>query len=320
MPEGQKMERRRRILMFSVFLLISVFIWFINALSKDYTSVIEYPLVYTDFPEDKVFVGEMPENLDLRINSNGYAILRYKTFKKPVPISFNLSAFTYNRQGGDSSRAHILTRYLRDQVAGQLPSELQLLEIKPDTLEFQFATRVTRMVRVEPDFRFQVDNQFTIKDGIILEPDSVEVTGPDVIIDTLKSIFTERIELGELTRDYSDRVRLQRIGDLEYSRHRVNTLIELERFTEVQLSIPIEVLNLPDSIALQTFPSNVKFTCKVGLSKYDRVEGNLIRAVVDFDAIEEETEVLDVTLQNLPMYLLSYEFYPKSVEYLKSRR
>jgi hypothetical protein len=100
----------------------------------------------------------------------------------------------------------------------------------------------------------------------------------------------------------------------------VNTLIELERFTEVQLSIPIEVLNLPDSIALQTFPSNVKFTCKVGLSKYDRVEGNLIRAVVDFDAIEEETEVLDVTLQNLPMYLLSYEFYPKSVEYLKSRR
>lgn len=320
MPEGQKLQFRKRILMFSVFLLISVFIWFLNALSNNYSSVIEYPLVYTDFPDDRVFVGDVPEHLDLRINAHGYAILRYKTFRKPVPISFNVSAFTLNRPGQDSSRAYILTRYLKDQVSRQLPTELQLLEIKPDTLHFQFARKITRRVKIRPDFQYQIDNQFTIKDGIILEPDSVDVTGPDLILDTLAYVYTVRSDLGNISRNYSDKVKLKRIRDLEYGRSKVNCSFELERFTEVQLTIPVEVLNLPDSISLQTFPSRVKLTCNVGLSKYDRVNGSQVRAVVDYSKIEEGTKLLDVNVQNIPLYLLSYEYSPKTVEYLMSKR
>ena len=306
--------------MFSVFLMISVFIWFLNALSKNYTSVIEFPLVYTDFPKDRVFVGDPPEHLDLRINAHGYALLRYKTFRKPVPISFKVSASIFTSPGQDSSRAYILTRYLIDQVSRQLDPELQLLEIKPDTLQYQFARKISRMVKILPDFRYQVDNQFTIKDGIILEPDSVEVTGPDIIIDTLRYVFTVKSDLGNISRNFSDKVKLKQSGDLDYSRSKVNCSFELERFTEVQLTIPIDVLNLPDSIALQTFPSRVKLTCKVGLSKYDRVDGSSIRAVVDYSEIEEGNTLLDVNIQNIPVYLLSFEYYPKTVEYLKSRR
>ena len=127
--------------MFSVFLVISAAIWMLNALSKNYTSNIEYPLIYTDFPENRVLVGEMPGHLDLQINAHGYALLRYKMFRKPVPISFKISAFNRSQRSG-SSEEYILTRYLRDQISAQLPAELQLLEIKPDTLHFQFANKI----------------------------------------------------------------------------------------------------------------------------------------------------------------------------------
>jgi hypothetical protein len=58
----------------------------------------------------------------------------------------------------------------------------------------------------------------------------------------------------------------------------------------------------------------------VGLSKYDRMNNNLIRAVVDYAAKNERDRELAVSLQNIPVYLLSYEYYPKSVEYLISRK
>ncbi len=319
-PEGQKLQFRKKILLFSVFLLISVFIWLLNALSKSYTSEIEYPLVYSDFPEERVFVGDLPGHLDLQINAHGYALLRYKIFRKPVPISFKVSAFNLNRPGQDSTRAYILTRYLKDQVSRQLPSELQLLEIKPDTLFFQFARSVTRMLKIKPGLTFEMDRQFTTKEGIILEPDSVEVTGPDVVLDTLQYVSTVKSDLGLLTKDYSDKVKLMKLNGLEYSVSRVSCLIELEKYTEVQISIPVEVINLPDSLSLQTFPSRVKFTCNVGLSKYDRMDRNLFRAVVDYSSINEKTRELDVAIQNVPVYLLSYEYYPKSVEFLISRR
>jgi hypothetical protein len=319
-PEGQQLQFRKKVLLFSIFLLIAIFIWFLNALSKNYTTQIAYPLRYEDLPVDRVFVGELPDELDLRINAHGYAILRYKVFGNPSPINFNVSAFSLNRAGNDSSRAFIVTRYLRDQVARQLPAELQLLEIKPDTLYFQFARSKKRKVKVIPDFHFQVDNQFTVKDQIQLDPDSVEVTGPDLILDTLRQVYTVRTELGELTRNFSDKVRLQTLPDLEYDRLKVQCHIELERFTEVQLTLPVTVVNLPDSILIQTFPSRIRFTCNVGLSKYERISNNQIRAVVDYDEIREESRLVDVQIQNLPVYLLSYEYYPKTVEYLKSRR
>jgi len=305
--------------LFSVFLLISATIWLLNAMSKNYTSDIEYPMVYEDFPENKVFVGELPGHLDLQINSHGYALLRYKLFKKPVPISFHISAFNLSR-GQDSSSAYILTRYLKDQISRQLPSELQLLEIKPDTLHFRFADRVTRKLKIKPDFNYSIVKQFTIKDEIRLTPDSVEVTGPDLIIDTLDYILTERLDLGELTKNYEDRVRLSQKAELTYDVSRVECTIELERFTELQVSVPVEVLNMPDSILLQTFPSSIKLNCKVGLSKYDRIENYPFRAVVDFEKIEERVPTLNVSIQNLPDYLLGYEYYPKTVEYLKSKK
>lgn len=319
-PDGQRLQFRRKVLLFSVFLLISVFIWFLNALSKSYTTEIDYPLRYENLQEDRVFVGELPDQLTLRVNALGYALLRYQIFHNAVPINFNVSAISFNSPGGDSTRPYILTRYLRDQISRQLPSELQLLEIKPDTLHFRFAKSATRKVEVGPDFTFSVDNQFTIKNGISLDPDSVVVTGPDVILDTLRRIYTEHRELGELNKNFSDRVRLKEITDLQYDRSKVNCSIELERFTEVQLTLPLQVLNLPDTISLQTFPSRIRFTCNVGLSKYDRVSSNLIRAVVDYNEIGESSRMVDVHIQNIPVFLLGYEYYPKTVEFLKSRK
>jgi hypothetical protein len=317
-PEGQKMQFRKKILMFSVFLLISIMIWLVNALSKNYTSDLKYPLEYTDFPEDRVFVGEMPEKLDLRINAIGFALLKYKIFRKPVPVSFQVSSFTLNRL--DSSRAYILTRYLNDQVAAQLPQELQLLDIKPDTLHFQWGRRLTRTLPVRADFSYELEKQFTTVDGIRISPDSVEVSGPDLILDTLRQILTERSDLGLLSRNYSGKVRLAMHPDLRYSTHRVDCTIELERYTEVQLQVPVEVINLPDSLEMQTFPPRVKLTCRVGLSKYERVSNTQFRAVVDYQEAAEDDNDLEITIQNLPKYLLGYEYYPKSVEFLTSRK
>lgn len=317
--EGQQLQFRKRILLFSIFLLISATIWLLNALSKNYTSVIDYPLVYTDIPEGKVFVGEMPEHLDLQINAHGYALLRYKIFKKPVPISFKVSAFNLNSRG-DSSSTFIPTHYLMDQIARQLPAELQVLDIKPDTLHFQFARRVSKRVKVKPDFGYTLDKQFTLKEEVRFTPDSVDIIGPDLILDTLRYVYTVRSELGELSRNYSNRVRLMREADIEYPFTRVDCFIELERFTEVQVPVNIEVLNVPDSLQLQTFPARVKLTCKVGLSKFDLIGGHPFRAVADYQLIDERSGVLDVEVLNIPDYMLSYEYYPRSVEFLKSRK
>jgi len=319
-PEGQKLQFRKKILMFSVFLLLSVFIWLLNALSKNYTSVIEFPLSYSELPENRVFVGELPDHLDLSINAHGYALLRYKLFRKPVPIDFKLASYTLNRQAQDPDKAYLLTRYLEGQVAVQLPSELQLLEINPDTLFFEFADRVSRRVALKARVAFELDRQFTTVDGIVLEPDSIDVSGPDAILDTLSAVWTEALDLGLLSRNYAEKLELEAHQDLSYELNKVQCRIDLERITEVQLQVEVEVEGLPDTLRIQTFPARVKLVCRAGLSKYERIENHPFRAVARYGELEEGSSELRVHVENAPAYLLGMEYMPRSVEFLTSRR
>jgi hypothetical protein len=138
-------------LVFSFFLSIAILIWLLNALNKDYRTEIKYPITYSRLPENKLLVSDVPDHLDLKVNAHGYALLSYKLSKRPIPINFPISSFTMNRSMGDSSKFYLLTRYAREQVARQLPGELQLLEISPDSLIFQFASRVSRVMPVVPN-------------------------------------------------------------------------------------------------------------------------------------------------------------------------
>lgn len=318
--EGQKLQLKKRILVFSVFLVISVFIWLLNALGKNYTTTMKYPVEYSDFPENKVVVGELPGHLDLKVNAHGYALLRYELFRRPVPISFRVSSYTLTSSGERSNRAFILTRYLKDQIAAQLPQELQLLEIRPDTLQFVIANKSTRPVRIQPDLDFELDKQFTTMNGVSLEPDSVEVSGPDVILDTLQFISTEYRDLGLLSRDYRDELELDIPAGLTLSLDEVKVSIELEKFTEMEITVPVEVLDLPDSMSMQTFPSRIRLTCRVGLSKYERIDRDLFRAVVSYPGTEALPERLEVQIMNIPSYMVSLDYNPRSVEYLITRK
>ena len=40
------------------------------SLSKEYTIEIKFPVVYSNFPDDKVVANQLPENVDMEIESN----------------------------------------------------------------------------------------------------------------------------------------------------------------------------------------------------------------------------------------------------------
>ena len=318
-PAGDKLQFRKRLFIFAFFLMLSIIIWFLNALAKNYTTYIDYPVEYSNFPKERVLIGELPDKLNLRVDAHGYALLRYKLIARPEPIVFNVS-FAMSRSGNDTARSYILTRFVRDQVSRQLPSELQLLDIKPDSLQFRFARSASRIVEIKPDLKFSVDKQFTIKDRVILSPDSARITGPDFMIDTISAVYTSFKDLGMLSRSYEGVAGIAAREYIDISVKEVQCSIELERFTEVNFYVPVDVLNLPDSLVMQTFPSRIKITCNVGLSQYNRIDQNLFHATVDYASIEDGSKRLPVKVLNIPVYVRSFDYNPMTVEFLLSGR
>lgn len=305
-------------MVFSFFLTISIIIWLLNALNKDYTTEIKYPITYNKFPENKVLISDVPDHLLLKIDAHGYALLSYKLSNRPIPINFRLTSYAMNRMAGDSTRFFMLTRYAREEVSRQLPREFSLLEISPDSLIFQFANEVSKKVRVIPALSYQLGRDFTLKGDIALMPDSLTISGPDIYLDTINSIKTKRKLLGILDKSYTGSLDIVKYPRVHYNVEEIKCTIDLEKLTEVQIMVPIQLSGVPDSLRLQTFPQQVRVTGKIGLSNYERIVPEAFWIEVNYAEVQENKTRLQVQLRTKPAELSGVDYYPRSVEYLLS--
>ncbi len=315
-PSG-KNEFRKKALLFSFFLLLSVIFWLMNALSKSYSSEIQYPIRYRNFPGDKVLIGEMPGNLSIRVYAHGYTLLRHRLSARYIPINFNVQSFSLNRlRLEDSSLYFIETRFAREYISKQLNSEFEILDIKPDTLFFPFTDIVTKKVDVKLSSVFMPDKQFVFRGKPEIIPDSVRVSGPEYLVDTLESIFTSGQDQILIDADKEIQIRLKDIKHLSTETDEVTVRFRVEKFTEKTLKVPLDVLNLPDSLTLRLFPSNVEVSCQVGLSNFEKLQPGMFKASVDFGHIDQGQSRLNVSLDSYPEFVKSTKFSPRTVEYL----
>ncbi|MCK4921530.1 MAG: hypothetical protein KAS71_10820 [Bacteroidales bacterium] len=313
----EKLVFRRKVLVFGFFLGLSIIIWLMNALSKNYTTYIDYPIRFKNYPENKTLIGDLPAALELRVSAHGYALLRNKISSRYIPIVFNVRSFTLNRlPGRDSSFFFIESRFIQDYVSKQLNSEFEIIDIKPDTLIFPFAQVHSKKLSIHSKAKFELDKQLIFKNKVKIVPDSVLVTGPDYIMDTISVVFTKDDDIGIISGSSEVVVDLEEVNYIGYETKEVKLLFDIEKFTEKVLDVPITLLNVPDSLMLKTFPRQVNLSCQVGLSNFDFLQADMFTLQVDYNSIVPGVSRLKVELTKEPNFIHGVNLKPKTVEYL----
>ena len=160
--ERKKITFNKRLLIFFFFLLLSILFWFLTAMNKEYVASISYPVRYIRFPENKVLVNDIPDRLELTVNASGFLLLGHKLKSRLTPIIFNVNSFSPNTFRNDPSTVYILSSYASNEIARQLSSEIEILDINPDSLIFKFAERAEKTVPVLPSLNFSFEKQSTI--------------------------------------------------------------------------------------------------------------------------------------------------------------
>ena len=308
----------RKLIVFLFFLLLSTIFWLLNELSKNSTTTITYPVMYTNLPRDKILVRELPSRFDLIIEAPGFTLLKYTLSNRLVPLVFNVDAYPPRIMSGeDSEKYYILTSSARERLARQLRSDVQVLSISPDSLIMEFGDMVSKTVPVVPDLNIEFSKQFMQSGDITVTPDSITVSGPDIIIDTLQRVYTKHLEILEMDQTETRNVVVESIKNVSFSHKKVDVTIPVEQFTEAILEIPIENLHVPDTLVLKTFPGTITLSCMVSLNNYDKLSPHQFRAIVDYDGIENNlSNKLKVSLAKTPDYIRSVRFHPINVEFI----
>ncbi len=311
------LKSNRDLLVFLVFLLLSTGLWFLNALRKDFVTTIEYPVKYSEFPEDFILLGEPQSNVQLKIRSLGYNILPYHFGKIISPEYLNVSSFKRIHKG-DTEGAYILTRDLKNVFTKNLTNGIDLLEIYPDTLFVLFEKKEKKVVPVKFQSELTFKPQYYQSGNILLKPDSVEISGPLTLIDTIDVVYTQNKVFEDLSDSLIRNVPLITNDNITCNPGRVVVSIPVEPFTEKEVIIPLQSVNVPDSLRLKCFPSEVKISFTIAVSKFNDVSARDFKAEVDYNSNTSNTlpDRLKVRITDIPRGVKKVDYSPLFVECL----
>jgi len=318
---GSSFLQQRRFITFLFFVFLATAFWFIRALGEQYESSIDYPVRYINFPENKVLVGEVPYKLHLTVRAKGFSIFRSKLNLDLIPLRFNVNSFSLNSQGNDDF--FVVTATVKEVLSAEL-KDMTILDIKPDTLFFKLTGVGVKKVPVIPLLAMHnrfFQQQFMLNGKIQLEPDSIIISGPAPMVDSINHINTEPFRYNNLSDTVKDEFNLKEIHLITFSQKKVSALIPVDRFTEVEGRLTVVPINVPDSVNLIAIPGQITVTYRISLSNYNRVVLNPLTPHIDYNDIKSTNlPRLSLFLTDTPEYINGLRFNPKVTEFLITRK
>ncbi len=316
-----KVRQDKNVVMFLIFLVISTGFWFLNALRKDYTATLTYPVRLINIPSNKMIPDDFNREINVKVRAGGFDIMRYRLSNSFLPLTFDVSRMKPVEKGGREG-AFVLTHNESTRIVGQLSQGMQLVELAPDTLFVPLITRVTRKVPVVLQSQMSFQQQYTQSGPWVIAPDSVEVSGLEGVVDTVSFIPTTLLSLKELADTIQTSVLLDLPKGVSGSFRKVSVMIPVEPFTELNLKVPIEIQGLPDSLRIKTFPSEVQISFHVGVSNFGKITRSQFKALVDVSPVfmANPPTRLKVNLAIIPDGVKAVKFSPIFVEYLLEKK
>lgn len=228
MTDEQKRKRKflnRELPVFAFFLLLSFVFWYLNELSKNLQGTINYPVRYINPPKDRIVTGDLPDKLEMDLRGPGYSILKVKLSGSRAPVVIDFSRLTPRRLPGTVPHYYLVTSGLINNFSKQMHADFEILSIHPDTLYFGYDRLVTRRVRVRPDFKVELAEGKKVI--IVPDPDSITVSGPAHMLDTLGGIPTKHRSFKRMNENFKSRVPLECPGYLQTTQKRVTVEVTI---------------------------------------------------------------------------------------------
>jgi hypothetical protein len=311
-----KQKFNRKASVFAVCLFIASFFWIITTLSREFSTIIRFPVKYINLPKDKIISNNLPDSLELELKASGFDIIRCRMRQQLDPVILDASSYKPHK---GSDYYYITTNAKRDNISRQIGSDLHLQSIIPDTIFLNFSKKISKLVpvRAKVDLRFQ--KEFQLSDSVLIVPAEIRISGSPAAVEKVKELQAQDLTVSGLNKTVNFRralIKSAELKQLEFSMDSVSIHVPVTKFTEGVEEIPLEAVNLPGGSALKVFPDKIKVTYLVAFDGFEKIKPEMFRAVVDYSKLESGSSKLKVELIHSPSNIRSITLNPERVEFI----
>lgn len=301
----------REFLIFLFFLILSGAFWLLMALNETYEKEIEIPVQLVEIPKNVVLTSDTTTNVRVMVRDKGFSIIAYLYGNKIRPIRVGFKSYAKKTGTGI-----ITSTELQKLIARQLFNSSNIVSLKPDKYDFFYNYGLKKRMPVKLVGKI-VPGQSYYLSKILFAPDSVDVYASREMLDSIKHVNTEPLNISNLTDTVVRDVALYKIKGVKYVPEKVRISICPDILTEENCEVPIEAVNMPDGKILRTFPSRVTVTFTVGASIFRSITPDRFKVVADYNELmANPSDKCNIYLRSVPHGVRNARLSVNKVDYL----
>lgn len=280
--------------------------WFFNALNKDYSTRINYPIEFVFNKEEVVVVEELPEEVRIVVSGGGWNLLRKTLWFNTAPIEILLE---------NPSSQNFITKASLEAIIKDELSEVRLNYVETDTLFLHIEDKKYKKVALNIDSAgISLDKGYRIVSPVEVEPDSALFTGPSSFIDTLNEILLY-VPYKQLNKSFESTIDLSPLESdkIQVKPNQIKVKFDVALFTRATREVPIQPVNFPNdsSIYLGDSTAIVNFMVRDDLQK--EAENVNFRVIADYKNLNPQDSTLTLTVGELPAIIKNPTIENKTV-------
>lgn len=322
MLEQKRITKKRKvrklasqeILTFLFFVVLSFIIWFLYALSRPQEVEVTIPINYTHIPDEYVLTKALPAKMTVVMEGVGFSLIipKMKLSEKTLDISL-IGRFDKQEQP-----FFISNKDLKNYLSDSLKITPSIQDFSPKAIEVVYNKLSQKELTVVFDHELQFTQQYIQKAPIQIAPSKVMAYGPKSVLDTMKKVFVESLQLAPLSATTEKKAKLISVNNVKFTPDEVLITIPVESFTEKTVEVPVREVNFPPHVHLRTFPATVKVSFIVGLSRFDKVGADDVHVYLDYKSMIAETgkSKQQLQVQTSSSDIFNLRIQPSEVEYI----
>lgn len=230
---------------------------------------------------------------------------------KPIKLNLNKAS----RKTGTSY--YFLSKDLISEVQEQLKSSIELIEIKEDTIPLKIGTLSSKKVPLKSNLNISFQLGYDLSKPVTIVPDSVLISGDETYVAKTEFLNLESITLENLSKstNISSPIIFPENVQLKSSHSTAEINIDIDKFTEGEIEVPVFVKNAPKGI--NVFPKKVKIIYKVGLQNFNEVTPDLFKVECDYlQPKDKDINYLTPKIKDLPDMVTLVRIVPNKIDFL----
>ena len=307
--------KSRKLNVFLIFFLFAFFILMLSRLSASYTNTVKFNVALKNIPDQIIVLNDSSNTLNFTMTTDGFEWVKYYLKTPSIEIDFKNEV-----KKADSLYVWSLSRGFAG-INSQFNKNVTVKTINPDTLLFKVDINDVKMIPVKANSKIDYSPGYNVLNAIVTSPDSVKVIGPESLLSKLKTLETEMLIKKDANKAFNTRLKLKLDAldsQISVKTKSVSVNINVEKFTEGTLNIPVAIINVPKNVKVNYFPKTINLSYYTSLESYNNISVDDFEVICDFKEHNSKSSYLTPKLLKFPKAIKTSRLHEQKIEYIIS--